>query len=270
MSSWCDGPLLGFDTETTGVDVASDRIVTAALVHRDAGTTRVRTWLLDPGTDIPPGVTAIHGITTEHARAHGSAPAVALEEIAAEIAAAQAAGVPLVAFNASFDVALLEHELARHGLDGLADRLPGGVQVVLDPLVLDRHVDGSRKGPRKLGDLCELYGVPTGDLHTAEVDVVATLDLLAEMADRYPQQLAGATPAQLHTLQVGAYEDWVRSYNRWRARRGLPWPGVDHGWPTPDHPTRRRRLARRVTWYLDVVRGLPRRFVRWRRQRREA
>lgn len=31
--SWIQRPLLGFDTETTGTDVASDRIVTVALVH---------------------------------------------------------------------------------------------------------------------------------------------------------------------------------------------------------------------------------------------
>jgi DNA polymerase III subunit epsilon len=268
MSSWRDGPFLGFDTETTGVDVATDRIVTAALVHRDARGTTVRTWIIDPGVEIPASASAIHGISTERARAEGMAPEVALEEIATQLVQAQLDDVPVVAFNAAYDLAILEHELARHGLRSLAERLPADRRTVLDPLVLDRHVEGSRKGPRKLGDLCELYLVPTGDLHTAEVDVLATLDLLAEMADRYPQ-LAGATPAQLHALQVAAHEDWVRSYNRWRARRGLPWPGADHGWPTPDHPTRRTRLARRVTWYLEVVRGLPRRFVRWRRQRRE-
>lgn len=38
--TWTDGPLLGFDTETTGVDVDHDRIVTAALVRR---TPRART-----------------------------------------------------------------------------------------------------------------------------------------------------------------------------------------------------------------------------------
>ncbi|PFG40499.1 DNA polymerase-3 subunit epsilon [Georgenia soli] len=268
MSSWADGPFLGFDTETTGVDVTSDRIVTAALVRRDAGATTVRTWLVDPGVDIPAGVTAIHGITTEHARAHGRGPAEALEEIAAEIATAQAAGVPLVAYNAGFDLALLEHELARHGLAGLEERLPGGVRLVLDPLVLDRHVDGPRKGPRKLVDLCELYEVPTGDLHTAEVDVVATLDLLARMAARHPQ-LTAATPAQLHATQVRAQEDWARSYNRWRARRGLPWPGADHGWPLPARPGPATRLARRVSWHVNRVLGLPRRLARRRRQREE-
>lgn len=269
MSSWCDGPFLGFDTETTGVDVTADRIVTAALVHRDAGTTTVRTWLLDPGIDIPPGVTAIHGITTDHATAHGRAPAEALEEIAAEIAAAQAADIPLVAYNAGFDLALLDHELARHGLAGLAERLAGGVRVVLDPLVLDRHVDGFRKGPRKLVDLCQVYEVPTGDLHTAEVDVVATLDLLAEMAARHPQ-LAAATPAQLHATQVAAHERWARSYDAWRARRGLPWPGADHGWPLPERPGPGTRLARRLAWYGNRLLGLPRRLARRRRPQREA
>ena len=33
---WFNGPLLGFDTETTGVDPRHDRLVTAALVFRPA------------------------------------------------------------------------------------------------------------------------------------------------------------------------------------------------------------------------------------------
>ncbi|MGO2360817.1 MAG: exonuclease domain-containing protein, partial [Brachybacterium tyrofermentans] len=49
-SSWIDAPLLGFDTETTGTNVASDRIVTVALVH-SVGPGRenetVATWLID-------------------------------------------------------------------------------------------------------------------------------------------------------------------------------------------------------------------------------
>ncbi|MFD1506624.1 DNA polymerase III subunit epsilon [Georgenia yuyongxinii] len=267
MTSWLQGPLLGFDTETTGVDVATDRVVSAALVRRDGAGSTTRTWLLDPGVDIPAGATAINGITTEHARTHGAAPSTALEEIAAEIAAAQAAGVPLVAYNAAYDLALLEHELARHALPGLAERLSGGL-LVLDPLVLDRHVDGSRRGPRKLVDLCEVYLVPTGELHTAEVDVVATLDLLAQMAGRHPQ-LVAATPNQLHATQVAAHEEWARSYNRWRARRGLSWPGADRGWPLPEEPSRGALLVRRLVWAAHWVAGVPHRLVRRRRQRRE-
>ncbi len=37
---WVDQPMVGFDTETTGVDVDRDRIVTAALVRRTRGGAR--------------------------------------------------------------------------------------------------------------------------------------------------------------------------------------------------------------------------------------
>ena len=76
-SAWSQLPWLGFDTETTGVNVTSDRLVTAALVLRPGGATpqgsdTVRTWLADPGVSIPDGAAAVHGITTEYAREHGA------------------------------------------------------------------------------------------------------------------------------------------------------------------------------------------------------
>ncbi len=36
MTCWYEGPLAAFDTETTGVDVETDRIVSAAVVVQDA------------------------------------------------------------------------------------------------------------------------------------------------------------------------------------------------------------------------------------------
>lgn len=76
---WFNGPLLGFDTETTGVDPRHDRLVTAALVFRPASSdapTRtqdtVSTWLANPGVEIPAGATAVHGITNEVAKTHGA------------------------------------------------------------------------------------------------------------------------------------------------------------------------------------------------------
>ncbi|HZJ40587.1 MAG TPA: DNA polymerase III subunit epsilon, partial [Demequina sp.] len=40
--SWIDGPMLGFDTETTGVSTANDRIVTAAAILRHGAEVQVR------------------------------------------------------------------------------------------------------------------------------------------------------------------------------------------------------------------------------------
>ncbi|GAA4417625.1 exonuclease domain-containing protein [Georgenia halophila] len=232
MSSWCDGEFLGFDTETTGVDVTSDRIVSAALVLRRGATSRVRTWLVDPGVEIPPAASAINGITTDLVRASGSPPAVALEEIASALVRAQRDGVPLVAYNAAFDLVLLDNELVRHGLPRLAERLRPCLPVI-DPLLLDRALDGLRDAPRTLGDLCMHYGVATrADLHTAEVDVLATLDVLTGIAAAFPQIGEMSLP-DLHSWQVTKYREWAEGHNARRAAEQRPGRDVDPGWPMP-------------------------------------
>lgn len=233
MSSWGEGPFLGFDTETTGVDVERDRIVTAALVRRDRGHTRARIWLIDPGVEIPEAATAIHGISTARARTEGADPALALSQIADELARAQLDGVPVVAFNAAFDLAILDHELARHGLPSLAERIGHPCTPVIDPLVLDRALDPDRAGTRRLADLCAHYAVGDRDgLHTAEVDVVATLDVLAGIAARFPQ-ITDLPLRALHRWQAEQHEEWAVALNAWRAAQGVPGPGAAPGWPVP-------------------------------------
>ncbi|WP_265520681.1 exonuclease domain-containing protein [Oerskovia flava] len=231
--SWIDEPLLGFDTETTGVDVAGDRIVTAALVLRSPGTaTEIRTWLVDPGVPIPAEAAAIHGVTTAQAVAHGRAPGPALDEIATLITRHVARGLPVVAFNAAFDLSLLDAELVRHALPTLPQRLGRDVSPVLDPLVLDRALEPRRRGKRTLGALVEEYGVfDAGSLHTADVDVVATLDVLAAMAHRHPE-LADRSLADLHRFQISAHRDWADSFNAWRASQGFVGAGASGGWPS--------------------------------------
>ncbi|NHT16274.1 exonuclease domain-containing protein [Cellulomonas sp. IC4_254] len=230
--TWTDGPLLGFDTETTGVDTDHDRIVTAALVRRDRDGTHVRTWLVDPGVEIPEGASAIHGISTEHAREHGVEPRGALEEIATAIADAVREGVPVVAYNASFDLCLLESELRRHDLPTVEDRLGGELRPVIDPLVLDRAEDRYRSGKRKLVDLCGVYQVvDTGSLHTADVDVVATLDVLERIVGRFPH-LGDLDLVSLHDYQVTAHRAWAEAFNAWRSERGRTGPGAESTWPS--------------------------------------
>ncbi|SCK52903.1 DNA polymerase III, epsilon subunit and related 3'-5' exonucleases [Streptomyces sp. LamerLS-316] len=83
MMHWFEGPLAAFDTETTGVDVEEDRIVSAALVVQDAagGRLRVTRWLVNPGIPVPPGATEIHGLTDDHLQRNGRWPAPVVEEM---------------------------------------------------------------------------------------------------------------------------------------------------------------------------------------------
>src|SRR5690606_34398616 len=108
--------------ETTGISTESDRVVTAAISLVGVGlTTESRDWLVDPGIEIPAGAAAVHGITTERARAEGQDPASAIEEITAILAEQQRAGVPIVAFNARFDLTIIDREARRHGVVPLVD-----------------------------------------------------------------------------------------------------------------------------------------------------
>jgi DNA polymerase-3 subunit epsilon len=92
---------------------------------------------------------------------------------------------------------------------------------VLDPLVLDRWVDKYRPGKRRLGNVVAHYGVAldNGELHTAEVDVLATLDVLEAIAAEYPA-VGSASLDELHAAQVQAHRDWAVGFNNWLASKG--------------------------------------------------
>lgn len=230
---WAAGRLVGFDTETTGVDVTNDRIVTAALVIRDGlhGLSRTRTWVIDPGVEIPEAASAIHGITTEYARRHGRPPAEVLEELAVAISGAMADGVPVVAYNAAFDLTILEYELARHGLRTVTERLGRTPGPAIDPLVLDRALDRYRPGKRRLENLAQFYSVvASGDLHAADVDVEATLDVLGALVARFPE-LAEVDLVAMHERQVRAHWRWAQGFNAWLRENGFERPPADGSWP---------------------------------------
>ncbi|MFJ5231567.1 3'-5' exonuclease [Kitasatospora sp. NPDC088391] len=232
MRSWHFGPLASFDTETTGVDVERDRIVSASLVVQSApgGAVAVRDWLANPGVPIPEPARAVHGISDERVRAHGRPPRAVAVEVALALAEQSRAGVPLVVMNAPYDLTLLDRELRRHGAGSLAEVLGGAELLVLDPRVLDKQLDRYRKGRRTLTDLCAHYGVPLVGAHDAAADALASLELVRAVAVRYEARLAGLTPAELHLRQAVWYAAQARGLERWFERSGSP-ERVDTAWP---------------------------------------
>lgn len=194
---------LGWDTETTSANPLEARIVTAAIVVRGGNLPdRTFSYLLNPGVSIPPEATAIHGVTDERAQAEGADPEQALTEIADQLAAALNYVMPVVAFNQSFDWTVLHHDLQRHGLPTMADRLDRMPYSLLDPHVIDKQVTPRLrgKGLRKLKPTCERYGVALTDWHTAEADALAALLLTDAQFDYHPQ-LADMGPQQLYAAQ---------------------------------------------------------------------
>ncbi|MEU0085354.1 exonuclease domain-containing protein [Streptomyces sp. NPDC054802] len=238
MTDWFDGPLAAFDTETTGVDVEEDRIVSAAVVVQDSpgGRPRIRRWLVNPGVPVPPGAVEVHGLTEDHLQRNGRWPAPVMEEIARALAEQCAAARPLVVMNAPFDLTLLDRELRRHRASSLSRYLDRSPLCVLDPRVLDKHLDRYRKGRRTLTDLCAHYEVVLDGAHDAAADALAALEVVRAVGRRFNARLERLSPAELHTLQAVWHAAQARGLQAWFARSGAP-EAVDPAWPLrPDMP----------------------------------
>lgn len=267
-------PFLAWDTETTGVSVETDRIVSATTVYIQPTQAPIVTrWLINPGVLIPPGATAVHGITDEQVQADGVDPTVGLDELAATLAINIAAGVPLVAYNAAYDTTILDRELRRHNLPVVYEEDRQTEPLVVDPYVLDKHLDPYRSGTRKLshpadGGLCEWYGVRMDGAHDATFDALAAGRLawrLAAMtqwprerlvahfegpgaarhntrrhspgsiADRFVA-LADVDPAGLHGLQVGWKAEQSAGLREYFIREGKSVSDIHDAWPLVPFP----------------------------------
>jgi DNA polymerase-3 subunit epsilon len=207
-----------FDLETTGIDVETARIVTAhvGLIDATGASIAHGEWLADPGVEIPEQASAVHGISTERARAEGRPASEVVAEIVAAVRAVFARGVPLVVYNAPYDLTLLDREARRHGVEPLGD--VGEIGCVIDPLVIDKAVDRFRKGKRTLEAAASVYGVVLDDAHDAGADAVAAGRVAQAMAQRYPDQLDVPTTS-LHDLQVGWCSTQAASFQEYMRRK---------------------------------------------------
>lgn len=192
-----------FDLETTGVDVTTDRIVTAhvGLLDASGSVIRARDWLADPGVEIPEGASAIHGITTERARAEGRPAGEVVAEVVEALRALLDAGIAVVAYNAPFDFSMLKYESLRHGVEPIAAPSP-----VIDPLVVDKAYDRWRRGKRTLEVVAAHYAVRLDGAHEAAADAVAAGRVAQAQADRFAAWLPDSVE-ELHTRQIA----WARA-----------------------------------------------------------
>jgi DNA polymerase III subunit epsilon len=144
-------------------------------------------------------------------------------------------GVPVVAFNARFDITILDREARRHGVASLLDRV-GGPQgmLVVDPFVLDRQFDRFRKGKRTLQAVCRHYRVPFDEAHVANADAIAAVRVAyrlgvvvpdlreLDLRDLYRKQISWAAK------QAALLEEYFRGQGR-NEQVERAWPIVPVG-----------------------------------------
>lgn len=186
-SAWIDAPIAFLDTETTGREAASDRIVEVGIIVGQSGAVQRRyNWLINPEMPIPPAATEVHKITDDDVR---DKPTFA--QVAREIFDILQGLIP-AAYNAGFDRAFLRAEMRRSGLlasdDSSPPALRSGVDW-LDPLVWSRHVHKQERVHR-LGVVADRLGIKLTNAHRASDDAEAALLVLYTLGrdERVPRR----------------------------------------------------------------------------------
>jgi DNA polymerase-3 subunit epsilon len=160
-----------FDTETTGLDIASSAPLSLAAVVVDHGRVHVDSRLeLVFHHDHVGGKQAapIHGLLRADVESAPPAEKAVLQFLDF------AGDSVLVGHHVGFDVAILDKVLARSGPGRILNDIADTEHVArrLETAVLPR--DGDVLEPQSLDTLCERYGIPLDMRHTAAGDALAT------------------------------------------------------------------------------------------------
>jgi len=165
-------PLVFFDLETTGVNIATDRIVEISILKVfPNGNKESKTWLVNPEIEIPKEASDIHGITNEKVVSEPT-----FKELAPKVSR-MIDGCDLAGFNSNrFDIPLLAEEMLRAKTNfDMNDRVAIDVQVIFH-----------KKEERTLSAGYKFYcGKSLENAHSAEADTLATYEILKAQLEKY-------------------------------------------------------------------------------------
>ena len=170
-------PLLFFDIESTGLNVASDRIVEISTVKVSPGApgepnkVEVKTRRINPTIPIPAEAQAIHGISDDDVK-----DCPTFKQVAKSLARLME-GCDIAGYNSlKFDIPMLAEEFLRAGVEfDFRKRKLVDVQNIFH-----------KKEQRTLKAAYKFYcGQNLDNAHSAEADTMATYEVLEAQLDRY-------------------------------------------------------------------------------------
>ncbi|HEY5122013.1 MAG TPA: 3'-5' exonuclease [Acidimicrobiales bacterium] len=196
------GVLLGFDTETTGLDVGCERAISYGFCAYERGRP---VWnehfYVRPDRPISPGAQRVHGVSMEELDAKYQAS----EALSVPMGLIRAVGIlreyldkgaVIVGANVTFfDIEMLRRSYAsvlqKNLLDDLhVERLPVIDVIKHDEVIESRAVSARR---RSLTSLCQYYGVAPGG-HNALSDARASVEVFLAQVARNDAQRRSESP----------------------------------------------------------------------------
>ena len=169
-------PIIFFDLETTGLDIAKDRIVELCYIRVEPnGNEEARSMRIHPEMHIPEVASSVHGITDDDVK---DCPTFA--DVAPQLAATFE-GCDLAGFNSNrFDLPLLAEEFMK-----------AGVNIDLSHVqAIDVQNIYHKLEKRTLAAAYKFYcGRDLENAHSALADTQATYEVLQAQLDHYPNDL---------------------------------------------------------------------------------
>lgn len=167
-------PIVFFDLETTGLQIAKDRIVEISILKIfPNGNKESKTWLVNPTIPIPKEVTEIHGISNDKVKNEPT-----FKELASEILTL-IQNCDLAGYNSNkFDIPLLTEEFLRSGIEfDMKNKKAIDVQNIFHKLE-----------KRTLSAAYKFYcGKELHNAHSAKEDTQATFEILLAQLNKYKE-----------------------------------------------------------------------------------
>jgi len=191
-------PLAFIDLETTGINLATDRIIEIAIIKvLPDGKRSIKRKLINPGMPIPKQSSDVHGITDEMIK-----DAPAFKDVAHELKQ-MLDGCDIAGYNSNrFDIPLLVEEFLRADVDfDMKGRRLLDVQNIFHKME-----------QRTLSAAYKFYCNKNLDgAHGAEVDASATHEILIAQLERYPD-LGTSIDSVLKLIGEEAIVDFARRF----------------------------------------------------------
>ncbi len=167
-----------FDTETTGLDIRRDRILSI-------GAVRMNNYRIEVNDSLELLIAQVVPFGAQEVAVHGILPGRSRQGMEEQTAVAQFSefckGSVLVGHHIAFDIAMVNRALQRAGCPRLTN-------LAIDTFDLAKRVNppGAFIKPNdySLDRLCQLYHLPDSDRHTAAGDAFITALLLMKLLAR--------------------------------------------------------------------------------------
>lgn len=183
-------PIAFFDIESTGTNVATDRIVEISIlkVHPN-GSQESKTYLVNPTIPIPKETSLIHGIYDEDVKDKPTFKLLS-KELHQLLAGADLAGFNVL----KFDIPLLVEEFLRAGIDFDIEK-----RNILDAQKIFHMME-----KRNLSAAYKFYcGKTLENAHSAEADTMATYEVFLAQIEKY----VGEEAEDLLGNKLGVFEN---------------------------------------------------------------